>query len=102
MPHLSLYLGSMSTTGTEMLVETSVMETTENTVETTVKPIADRTTESVAVETEATNGTLHFIFNYSTCNFTFIYWKIPDVEVIIGVFPKCFSLNSANSVTKKI
>ena len=62
----------MSTTGTEMLVETSVMETTENTVETTVKPSADSTVESVAAETEETNGTLHFIFNYSTCIFTFM------------------------------
>ena len=62
----------MSTTGTEMLVETSLMDTMENTVETTVKPSADSTTESVAAETEATNGTLHFIFIHSTCNFTFI------------------------------
>ena len=37
-------IGSMSTTGTEMLVETSVMDTMENTVETTVKPSADSTT----------------------------------------------------------
>ena len=62
----------MSTTGTEMLVETSFMDTMENTVESTVKPSADSTTESVAAETEATNGTLRFIFNYSTCNFTFM------------------------------
>ena len=39
----------MSTTGTEMLVETILMETTENTIE---------TMESVAAETETTNGTL--------------------------------------------
>ena len=57
----------MSTTGTEML-----MDTTENSAETTVKPTADSTVESVAAETEATNGTLRFIFNYSTCNFTFM------------------------------
>ena len=73
----------MSTTAKEMILETTLTDkmdnttetTAKHTVETTVTPTTNSTAKSVAMETEATNGTLLFLFNHSCHKFHFICTK---------------------------